>query len=361
MKKKKIGIITIYDDNNYGNRLQNYAVQEIVKKYAEKVVTIKNQTITNKSENTFIKNILRKIKGEYILLRQYIKSNKKRLKRFKEFDKNINLTKFYFDFCHKNYNYDAYIVGSDQVWNPKFDRLRDFELLTFTNCKEKIALSASFGVTNLKEKDTLNAKNALTEFKKISVREDTGKEIINNMTGRKDVETLVDPTMLLDEKDWKIVEKRPRQLNKLIEKKYILNYFLGNLSSKRKKEIERIAKENNCKIINILDENDPFYQTGPSEFLYLERNAFLICTDSFHSCIFAILYNRPFIVFDREDNNEKMNSRIETLLNKFELENHWFSEKIKPVQIECDYNNAFKILEEERKKAKEFLTSALND
>ena len=71
----------------------------------------------------------------------------------------------------------------------------------------------------------------------------------------------------------------PKQLK---NDKYILNYFLGELSEQRKNEIERIAKENDCEIINILDKNGPYYETGPSEFLYLEQNAFLICTDSFH-------------------------------------------------------------------------------
>ena len=111
-------------------------------------------------------------------------------------------------------------------------------------------------------------------------------------------------------------------LQKTKKPKYILNYFLGNLSPKRRKEIERVAKENNCEIINILDKNDPLYVSGPSEFLYLEKNAFLICTDSFHSSVFAILYNRPFVVFDREEKGiENMGSRIDTLINKFKMNN----------------------------------------
>ena len=94
----------------------------------------------------------------------------------------------------------------------------------------------------------------------------------------------------------------------------------GELSKERKDEIERIAKENDCEIINILDKNSPFYVCGPSEFLYLEKHAFLICTDSFHSSVFAILYNRPFVIFDREDKEENMGSRLDTLINKFKFQ-----------------------------------------
>lgn len=139
-----------------------------------------------------------------------------------------------------------------------------------------------------------------------------------------------------------------------------MNYFLGELSEKRRKDIERIAKENNCEIINILDRNSPFYQTGPSEFLYLEKNAFMVCTDSFHSCIFAILYNRPFVVFDREGVNVKMNSRLDTLLKKFKLEDRWYKDEITEDYLKVDYKDAYKILEEERKKSIKFLRQALD-
>ena len=92
-------------------------------------------------------------------------------------------------------------------------------------------------------------------------------------------------------------------------------------------EIRRVAKENNCEVINILDKDSVFYECGPSEFLYLEKHAFLICTDSFHSSVFAILYNRPFIVFDREEENVgNMNSRLETLISKLELKNRKYKQ-----------------------------------
>ena len=163
--------------------------------------------------------------------------------------------------------------------------------------------------------------------------------------------------MLLTAEEWDKVSKKPEQLK---TNKYILNYFLGELSEKRKEEINKIAKENKCEVINILDKNSPFYQTGPSEFLYLEKNAFLICTDSFHSCIFSIIYNRPFIIFEREQNIVSMNSRIDTLLNKFQLKDRIYNNnEILPEQLICDYTNAYKILDMEKEKANNFLKKAL--
>jgi hypothetical protein len=163
--------------------------------------------------------------------------------------------------------------------------------------------------------------------------------------------------MLLTDKEWSELAKRPKQLK---TDKYILNYVLGILSPEREAEIERIARENDCEIINILDKEGPFYETGPSEFLYLEQNAFLICTDSFHSSVFALLFNRPFIIFNREDSQASMNSRLETLVNTFKLENRNFYKNITEENLKHNYTNAYKILEEERKKAHNYLNNALN-
>lgn len=86
----------------------------------------------------------------------------------------------------------------------------------------------------------------------------------------------------------------------------------------------------------------------------------MICTDSFHSTIFAILYEKPFLVFDREDTNARMNSRLETLLNKFKLQNRWYKDKITEEHLRGNYKKTVdKILEEERKKAKKFIEKAI--
>ena len=96
------------------------------------------------------------------------------------------------------------------------------------------------------------------------------------------------------------------------------------------------------------------YTCGPSEFLYLIHHARLVCTDSFHACVFSILFDTQFYVFEREDKLESMNSRIETLLNKFDLNEHRKKDYTE-YSINHDYTNAYKILESERKKFKLFL------
>lgn len=354
---KSVGILTINDYNNYGNRLQNYAVQEVIKNYGYTAETIQNKKgYYNKNYKVLLKNNIKNF-----IKKHSSKPNHKRSTRFLDFNKNIDMSSIMIDLKHidktlnKKYNY--FVTGSDQVWNPKFERLTDIDLLNFADNKQKISFSASFGISELPEDKKEYAKQNLQTFKAISVREDAGKKIVEDLTGRTDVEVLVDPTMLLSAEEWDKVSKKPKQLK---NDKYILNYFLGELPENWKIEIDRIAKENNCEVINILNPNDPFYQTGPSEFLYLEKNAFLVCTDSFHSSVFSIIYDTPFIVFERQDKLTSMNSRIDTLLSKFNLQNRRFNGEIKENLLKSDYKEAKNILEKEKQKSFNFLKKALD-
>lgn len=353
---KKVGIITMYDNNNFGNRLQNYAVQESLRKLNTETISIKYERDYETKAKHKIKNIIRYFKWFVIKKHKYNKLN-----LFKKFNKDLNITNKMYN-CKNIKNIDErtinyYVVGSDQVWNPNFGRLTDIELLEFTD-KPKIAFSASFGISELPEEHKEKTRVTLKKFKAISVREDAGKEIINELGIDKDVEVLVDPTMLLSAEEWDRVSNKPKNIKD--GEKYILNYFLGKLPEEWDKEIKRIAKENDCKIINILDENDSYFVSGPSEFLYLEKNAFLVCTDSFHSSVFSIIYDTPFVVFNRKDKHVSMNSRLDTLLSKFGLENRKFNGSISDDLLKCDYSNAKKILEKEKEKSKKFLCKALD-
>lgn len=350
---KKIGIVTIIDNNNYGNRLQNYAVQEIIKKYDLYPVTLLNSQCSNDKKFFLLKIIKKKI-----LNIKKVKVNPKRSENFSRFNRNITFsTSTIYPFT-KKLDYSYYITGSDQVWNPNIGRMKDVDLLSFAPNNKKIAFSASFGIDKINMLQTKKLKKRIKNYKAISVREESGKAIIKNVMPDIDVKCLVDPTMMLKIEEWDKVTKKPPMLKC---KKYILIYFLGNLDPEINNRIELFAKKNNCYIIDILDKESPFYTCGPSEFLYLEKNAFLICTDSFHSSVFAILNKVPFIVFERYTNTGSMNSRINTLLSKFKLEDRKYNGKeITRELLNCDYTEAYKILEKERKKSEDFLKKALD-
>ena len=355
-KKKKLAILTINDDSNLGNRLQNYATQEILKKYKIKVETISNQKgIVGKG---YIKKKIKTQIKKVIVIRPQIK----KYNNFVKFNKNIKYSKYHIDIEHVpqklGKKYDYYITGSDQVWNPNFNRMSDIDFLKFAPKEKRNSFSASFGIREIPDELKEYYKNNLLEMQNISVREDRAKEIIKELTGRTDVEVLIDPTMMLTAEEWDKVSKKPKNLK---ENKYILNYFLGDLSEKRRKEIERIANKNNCTVINLMDKNEPLFVSGPSEFLYLIKNAFMICTDSYHGSVFSIIYNKPFVVFNREDDLVNMNSRLETLLSKFQLQERYCKDgKIPPELLKCDYTKSYKILETEKEKVRKYIEKILN-
>ncbi|MDU3520893.1 MAG: polysaccharide pyruvyl transferase family protein [Clostridium saudiense] len=362
----KVGIVSLYGNNNYGNKLQNYAVQETIKKYGYEVENIINIPCLNNRENNkkeiikyFTKAYLKKLFFG-IEIHSCVDKNdsKEKQNAYLEFNKYINNSKHFFSFKNlsKYEEYDAFFVGSDQVWNPIYGGLSDLDLLTFTN-KKKIAVSASFGIDKIPVNYVEKVKKYLNEFDGISVRENKGREIIGAMLPNKEVEVLVDPTMLLSNNEWNVVAKRPKNYD---DKEYILCYFLGPISPNRKKKINDFAKKRNLEVINLLDPMCKYKDIGPSEFIYLESHASLILTDSFHSSVFAILYNIPFIVYDREGKHNNMNSRIVTLLEKFELSERKYNEQINfEEMMNVDYQNSYKILENERKKYKHFLNKCL--
>ena len=355
---KKALIITLYGNDNYGNKLQNYALQQSIKKIddAIDVTTIKVRYEKN-IKNIFvyeiwkilysIKKIMKKSKIDPRKL-NFIEFNKNYLKYSRKY---IGTNSF-----KKIKGYDLYIYGSDQIWNPNGVGISKLFIGALTN--NNISYAASIGANSIPSKYLDLYKKNIEKFKYVSVREDKGKEILNRIIKNKNVDVLIDPTMLLSSEEWDEITEKPIMLK---SDKYILNYFLGDLSNQRKKEIERIANKNNCEIINLLDSSSPFYTCGPSEFLYLEKNAFLICTDSFHSSVFATLYNRPFIVFNREEKNmDNMESRLDTLISKFKLKNRRYNgERITKENLEHDYSDAYKILEKERKKSEYFLKKIL--
>lgn len=354
---KTVGIVTIIDSGNFGNRLQNYALSY----YCNNVLKVDTYTLINhdylNNRKLLIlricKHMLRKIKID--------KRNKKDIDKFRNFmlfDKNIKYYDKVINAYSKFNKFKYLIVGSDQVWNPNFRRLRDVDVLKYANNSKRISYAVSFGVENIEKKYDNRIINDISKFDSLSVREDSGKRIIQNKIDA-DVKVVIDPTMLLSSADWDKVAKSPI---KVPNKKYILCYFLGENNGKRKDEINRIAEENNYEIVDILNRDGKYFSCGPSEFIWLIKNASLVCTDSFHASVFSILYDVSFIVFDREQKKMKnMNSRINTLLSKFKLESRKFNGKqIKNKQLLHDYSTSYKILEEEKEISNKFLKKALD-
>lgn len=359
---KKLAIVTISYGNNYGNKLQNYAMQEVYKQFGLDVTTIKfNPTIDKKKsiilkfKNLSFRNIINKIL-KTINYKNYKANYQNRINNFNLFNEKINYTKDYYESNYKNIEekFDYYSVGSDQVWNPYFADFSKYYLLEFIKEGTKIAYAPSFGVSEIPGNMTEYFKKCLNEFKSISCREKDGSLIINKLINKK-VPTVVDPTMLLTVTNWEKVSKLPKEFS---NQKYIFTYFLGKISKKNKQLIQKYCKDNNYIIVNPLDIFSKSYSYGPSEFLGLINQAEAIFTDSFHASLFSIMFKKPFFVFERDEVGKSMSSRIETLLETFELNDRKFDGNFN-ILNKTNYTNIDSILEKKRKESFDYINKSL--
>lgn len=374
---KKIGILTLNGYFNYGNRLQNYALQEFINMNGFECETIINDTIIDKSslfeinKKNKIKNLLDKdFRQIYSAINKRINSkkindiNNERTKLFKDFSrKYINETKFSIKYGEIDKNletkYDYFITGSDQVWNPFDFKVSEVSFLTFAPKHKRISYAPSFGVYDIPQQERENYKKWLSEMKHISVREDAGAKIVKELTG-KEVPVVIDPTMILTKEQWLSVAKKSKAKPK---KKYLLTYLLGEGSKEHKQKIKKISEKYNLEIVNLGTIKDvEHYVTGPSEFIDYINDASIFFTDSFHGCVFSMLLDTPFVVCTRvgQDSKTSMESRIDTFLEKFELKERRYS-NINNIDIfQCDYTKSNELLEKERKIAMDYLSDALN-
>lgn len=370
----KIGIITITDYTNYGNRLQNYATQEVLRTMGHEVETIPNyldRNILKKEQMNKIKNMTLNtliIKFGNIIRRKIYRTSKEKSLlvkslAFKQFSKE-KIFEAPFTITSENISldianqYDFFIVGSDQVWNPNFRKGSSIDFLTFAPRNKRISFSASFGVSKLPEKYIENYSAWLTDMAHISVREDAGAEIVKELTGR-EVPVLVDPTLMITKEQWLSISKLAIHKPK---KPYLLTYFLGEVSPEVRDQINSIAKENKLEIIRMADfEDEKRYVADPAEFLHYIYSAEIFLTDSFHGAVFSILFEKPFIIFDRISKTPSMNSRINTLLEKFQLLDRQSQNLNNSDDIfNIDFSHVSSILDFERKRTLDYLKNALD-
>lgn len=369
---RNIAIITLHGYYNYGNRLQNYALQEIIKELGFHVETIVFQGVPlEKYENGADKHF--NLSCADISRKVFNKINKKiinyanrqlentRKNVFKIFSDKYIIERFY-NYSNDSLkdlsgNYCFFIVGSDQVWKPVNKKKMPIYFLTFCENNKRISYAPSFGISKLPSECKEDYKLWLSEIHQLSVREDDGAKIIKELTGR-DAPVLVDPTVLLTKEKWLSIAKEASNKPK---GKYLLTYFLGGIPDNYKKQIKNIVTENKLEVINLGDIREKeTYRTGPSEFIDYINDCSIFCTDSFHGAVFSILLEKPFIVFERIG-SASMYSRIDTLLNKFELndrkaENMSWGEDV----FDVDFLHIPTILAAERKKSMDYLKDALN-
>ena len=359
---KKVLLVTL-QGANHGNRLQNYALQECIKKIGYEVY---NPYYTPEEYSTLYKRLKYAVKSLFGCLGvkkfKYILQKKKKEKVFNEFNEQWIDNRFWIDFkkTRSLSNYDYGVTGSDQVWHnwtKTVEELKYFYLF-FIDKSKRISYAASFGFLEFNQDQGIH-KEGLLGIEKLSCREEHGAQIINNLTKRK-ATVVPDPTLLLNKEDWEFFEERPGYK---INNNFVLVYFLGTISDSAIEIIKEI-KEDGIQIINLTDSEENYYLATPNNFVWLVHNAESIITDSFHACVFSVIFRKKFLVFNRIDKYlPNMFDRIETLLKIMNLEDRQYKYGASYKKIKAQELNEKEIestIKKQQKIGYEYLKSALS-
>ena len=219
---KNILIITLYGNYNYGNKFQNYAMQTTLEKLGGNANTNININFNTQKTNNILQK-LRKITFKRIINKLLVKfkniTDKKRTENFKAFSEKYLKTVNYNTYDELNKNYDMLCIGSDQIWNPYF--IKDFYYSYGQFSNNAFSYAASFGINEIPDEYKEEVKKGLNHVKHISVREDKGADIVENLIGKRP-EVVLDPTLLLEDKEWDKIIAVPKNIPK---KKFIVTYF----------------------------------------------------------------------------------------------------------------------------------------
>lgn len=315
----KVGIITFTYGQNYGNKLQNYALLKILRDELKlEAYTLQNFDLTTKggwvNQGKQLVKYLLDIKGERV--------RRSKQKKFDEFSRTyLNYYKVPLkpDQVELLQDFDAFVCGSDQIWNPYYNKDMDLFTAGFSKSGLRVSYAASIGLNVLPEDKRESYKKWLQGMDYIGIREEQGAKIVQDLTGRK-ATVQIDPTMLLGADAWCNFAQKPK---KSIPPKYILTYFIRGLNPTAQREEKRLAEEKELPVINLNDLNvEEWYDLTPNEFVWMIKNATYVLADSFHATVFSIIFHRPIHCFERvktELENEQ-SSRLSTLLSYFGME-----------------------------------------
>lgn len=355
----RIAILTINDNLNYGNRLQNYALQKVLERYGDATTM---RVGGREAHTSSWKDSLRTYVS--LLLPGLRHAKAVRVLRSQAFTRDhVDDSQAIVDSSGirgiGDYKPDLVVIGSDQVWNYRW---LDAEMLRIrlglsSGGIPKISYAASIGVSELAPEVIPVFAEGLNHLQYVSVREDKAKELVESCSD-KSAMVVLDPTLLLSANDW----RRVASSSVTPSEGYVLTYFLGRPSEHQEQIIRRYADAHGLRIRRFLDTRDlTTYAAGPREFVDLFANASYVFTDSYHACCFSVIFNKPFKVFGRAGaaaaKNINMNSRMETLFRVLGIDSNLSNEDDLP---QLDYKRINERREQARRESLEWLDHAVH-
>lgn len=393
---KKIGIVTVTYVNNFGSHLQSFALQQIVRKLGYDTEIITPEGVSGDIARRRFRYLLSRW-YDFGELKGYIGVAYKRIMR--KLDKKYGTihnqrASMFNNFSNGVYTYSpiatsweelsalcaerysTVLIGSDQNWRPANIAGGYYTLEYVPNDINKVAYSTSFGISRVIPAQRKKAKAFLSRINHLSVREDTGQSIIQELLGI-NIPVVCDPTILVRKEEWEkyIEQKKQVDLSKEMKEPYILCYFLGESRLNRDFAL-KLKQKTGFRIISILYGEERYYNEdtkyydislhaiGPLDFVNLIKGAQYVCTDSFHGCAFSLIFEKQFYAFYKSAQGSKMsvNSRLDSMLGWAGVTNRIVKGPTKitdNIFTPLDYNIINKRIEEKRSMSMSFLKESL--
>lgn len=387
----KIGILTQPIHINYGGTLQAYALQKVLKDLGHEAWLVRREPYLKHSIDYWIRtnigNIIRYLRHQE--LRRWTWLGPKPTPSRSIVEKNIqafadrwikpktayiyNSESLYKDYLEKKY--DVYIVGSDQVWRPRYNSSsqRSFwlDFLKDDHRALRIAYAASFGTDIWEYKGKLykDCRDLAHQFDAISVREDSGQRLLDQYMGINNAVHVLDPTMLLTRTDYEniVIEENVPSDNGIILS-YLLDFddknirITDEIAQEKQLRVKSIRPQKKTVDYNIGEDENLFVIPPVTEWLRAFMDAEYVITDSFHGTVFAIIFNKPFVTLG---NSVRGGARLESLLRLFNLERRFVTdvckENVKNILSEdINWQNVNDRHDELRRASMNFLIKSLN-
>ena len=385
---KKIGLILANPITNYGAHLQAFATQKVVDSMGVETAILDFSRIKVREDYRvdigFIAYCYKLLKSKLFAKNNsmsydeaFYQNQKSRINEAKEFRKR---------FLHDEISYSDYkrlkedasqyygiMIGSDQMWLPgsSFSPLNSLRFVP--SGVKRLSYATSLGVEEYPKYCWRSARHMWTEMDYVSVREQQGVDIINQVCKNKvTAELVVDPTYLLTKSEWE--KWIPKKI--MTKEKYVFCYFLGD-NDESKLCAKQYAKVHGLKLVSILScesmgsidrtfADQTLGALGPEDFINWIRGAECVFTDSFHGVAFSVINERQFYVFyrKRKDSRLSRNSRIDNILNTWQIKGRLISDASldweKEVEKPIDYNSVSEIVFNRREHSLSYLKKALD-
>lgn len=367
---KHIAIVTYHRTNNYGAALQAYALQRVLsRQYKTDILDYRSPYL----EKLYLRNALgikERVRG--LIRRVFYPIRTKQLDRRSDrfayfYKKYYSLSpQIYDEDCvtSANCNYDLFVAGSDQVWNPHLSRGDWNYFLEFAPAHKRYSYAASVSITNSEEVNK-RIEHDLNQFEHILVREKKAVTFLKSLGINRDIAAVCDPVFLLPATEWEKIISEPESEEQTT---YVLVYTVANVT-KSLEFAKKLAHENRIKVISIASNQSVrtingvknVLDAGPIEFLqYIKRAAYVV-TSSFHALAFSIIFNIPFYYELCKDGSNN-NDRLENIAEIFSLKNREILSDRQITQIDSiDWKSVNSILENYRQKSMDILFDSLKE